>query len=151
MIVADFPFGLRFQEDGKIGTFPVAQGRVKKQRGGQDLYVAFLVDSGATISVLPVSDAEVLRTDISSGKKIIVRGLGATDFVGWQHTLTCMIGTRTFDMPVVFVDHPATPRILGRQGVFEQFLILFDEERRHVTFFDRKARKHILALGDKRV
>jgi hypothetical protein len=39
-------------------------------------------------------------------------------------------------VPVIFVEKPSVPRVLGREGVFPLFGILFDEGKRRVVFFD---------------
>lgn len=137
-----FPYGIRFQEDGKIAVFPAAEARIQ---GGtsESLLATFLVDSGATISILPAGDAEVLGIDLTKGVKIVIRGLGATDFFGFRHIVSCDIEGHTVKLPVVFIDHPATLRIFGREGLFDKFLIVFDEQKQRTLFLDSKARTHI--------
>jgi hypothetical protein len=39
----------------------------------------------------------------------------------------------------VFIDHPDVPRILGRDGVFSRFIIMFGEMRRRVAFLGSTA------------
>lgn len=139
-----FPYGIRFQEDGKITVFPVAEARIKSMHtASESLFSMFLIDSGATVSVVPAEDAEVLGIDIQKGIKIIVRGLGKTDFVGYQHTVLCEIETHTMKIPIVFIDNPATLRIFGRDGLFDKFLIIFDEEKKRTLFLDSKKRNAI--------
>ena len=141
-----FPYGIRFQEDGKIAVFPAAEARIKGITD-ESLLGTFLIDTGATISVLPAGDAEVLGINLQKSTKIVIRGLGATDFLGFRHTVFCEIGKYTIKLPVVFIDHPATLRILGREGLFEKFLIVFDEQKQRTLFFDSNARAYIDKLA----
>lgn len=141
-----FPYGIRFQEDNKIAVFPAAKAHIRGSQSSETLYGIFLIDSGATMSVLPVSDAELLGIKLSNGKKTVVRGLGATDFLGYRHVITCTFEHSTLRLPVVFIDHPATLRILGREGLFEKYLIVFDELKRRTLFLDPKERTRINKL-----
>ena len=140
------PYGIRFQEDGKMGVFPAIDAHIRGKQTSETLYGVFLIDSGATVSVLPASDAEMLGIQLTKGAKTIIRGLGATDFFGYRHMITCMLGVYTISLPVVFIDHPATLRILGREGLFDKFLILFDEKKRRTIFLSPNQRKHIDGL-----
>ena len=141
-----FPYGIRFQEDGKIATFPAAQGRLRGEQPAETIYGVFLIDSGATTSVLPASDAEVLGVRLHKGTKVVVRGIGATDYVGYKHTVICILETGSFNLPVVFIDHPATLRVFGREGLFDKFLILFDELKQRTIFLSPGERKNINTL-----
>lgn len=140
-----FPYGIRFKEDGKIAVFPAIEARIKGNTS-ESLLGTFLIDSGATVSVLPAGDADVLGIDLWNGTKITIRGLGATDFLGFRHTVTCEIGIYDIKLPVVFIDNPATLRILGREGLFDKFLIMFDEEKQCTLFLNPKMRSAIGSL-----
>ncbi len=56
-------------------------------------------------------------------------------------------GTITICIPIIFVEGAAVPRILGREGVFTQFCIFFDESRKRTALLDaHKEQKRIEAL-----
>jgi hypothetical protein len=55
---------------------------------------------------------------------------------GYRHLVKIQLGETTLKVPVIFVEKQAVPRVLGREGVFPLFGILFDEEKRRVMFFD---------------
>ena len=137
------PYGIRFQEDGRLETFPVVElvlsgTRQKKMRA------IFHIDSGATISILPASDATWLGISLKQGKKMLVRGVIGEPSMGLYRLLTIEFNTLTFKLPVIFVAHDSIPRILGREGVFEKFAIIFDEAKRRTAFWDtQKERLHI--------
>ncbi|TSC73545.1 MAG: hypothetical protein G01um101470_24 [Parcubacteria group bacterium Gr01-1014_70] len=141
-----FPYGIRFQEDSRMALFPAAEARIRGSRSSETLYGIFLIDSGATVSVLPAGDAELLGISLTKGIRTVVRGLGATDFFGYRHVITCLFEHVAIRLPVVFIDHPATLRILGREGLFEKYLIVFDELKHRTLFLNPKERTHINKL-----
>lgn len=138
-----FRYGIRFQEDSRIAVFPAAEARIQGSRSSETLYGIFLIDSGAAVSVLPVGDAELLGIRLTKGRRTVVRGLGATDFLGYRHVITYTFEHTAIRLPVVFIDHPATLRILGREGLFEKYLIVFDESKHRTLFLSPKERIHI--------
>lgn len=137
-----FPYGVRFLEDGRIEAFPAADISVLGRRGS-GIRALFHIDSGATTSVLPAQDAAVLGIQLVRGKRMLARGLGDALFPGYRHTIKFQFGRSVIVAPVIFVEHDAIPRILGREGVFAKFGVLFDEARRRVGFLDRRERKAI--------
>lgn len=137
------PYGIRFQEDGRLETFPVVElilwgAHQKKMR------VLFYVDSGATVSILPKSDAEWLGIIPEQGKKMFVRGIVGEPSIGFQWNITVQLQTLKFKLPVIFIEGDSTPRILGRENIFQRFAIIFDESKKRTAFWDaRKERAHI--------
>jgi hypothetical protein len=140
------PYGILFREDGRLETQPIVEvalfGRNKKEIHG-----IYLLDSGATISIAPSHDAALLNITLARGRKTIVRGIGKTEFLGYRHIVRCALKTTVFRIPVVFIDDPSAPRILGREGFFERFGILFDEPKHRTALLEtRDERKHINAI-----
>ena len=127
-----FPYGIHFSEDGLIRVDPVAHVRISPKKGGVWWPFFLLIDSGATISALPKSDAEALGVTLTEGKKLVISGVGGEPVVGWQHALFVkfMESSTVFSVPFVFLDNPKAPRILGREGVFEKFTFVFEEDNR---------------------
>ncbi len=136
------PYGVRFQEDGRVETFPAAEISILG-RGGRGLHAAFHIDSGATVSILPASDAAALGIRLSRGKRMIIRGIGDSFFNGYRHAVAFQFNGRSIKAPAVFVEHAAAPRILGRAGIFPRFVILFDEAKRRTGWLDGKERKAV--------
>jgi hypothetical protein len=110
------------------------------------------IDSGATISVLPASDAKALGIPLRRGKKIAVGGITGEPIMGYQHTIAVMFESEKLKIPVVFIEHESVPRILGRDGIFTSFMIVFDEAHRRVAFVDsadgRDARQAVFGDGE---
>jgi gag-polyprotein putative aspartyl protease len=141
-----FPYGIRFREDRQIELFPAAELLIEG-RGSRGIRVVLHIDSGATLSVLPASDARQLGIQLSTGKKMLVKGVSGEFLTGYRHTVRVHVGDEKLKIPVVFVEHPQVPAILGREGVFTSFAIVFDEARRGVAFMDgNKERKAIDTL-----
>ena len=130
-----FPYGIRFQEDGRIDLFPAGEFFILG-RGNRGIRAIFHIDSGATTSILPASDARVLGIKAESGQKMLVRGFMGEPTVGYQHSIKIKSGTVTICIPIIFVEGATVPRILGREGVFVQFSILFDEARKRTALLD---------------
>lgn len=138
-----FPYGIRFQEDGRIEIFPAVEVLVLGH-GDRGIRALFHVDSGATTSVLPTSDAEVLGINVNKGKRMLVRGIYGEAQAGYRHTIKIQFNGLLKRIPVIFVEYESIPRILGREGVFNNFGIMFDGAKRRTCFLDtRKERKII--------
>jgi hypothetical protein len=67
---------------------------------------------------------------------MVIGGISGEPLDGYQHTIGVTFETGRIKIPVVFVDRPDVPRILGRDGVFNRFAIVFDEAHRRVAFLD---------------
>lgn len=76
-----FPYGIRFQEDGRVETFPAAEVFIVG-RGKKGIRALFHIDSGATTSIMPSGDADVLGINAERGKKIFVRGIKRSSACG---------------------------------------------------------------------
>lgn len=141
-----FPYGIRFQEDGRIETFPAAEIFIGG-RGKKGIRALFHIDSGATISIMPLGDADALGINAERGKKILVRGISGNPLVGYQHYVVMQIEQMKLKVRVIFIADAFVPRILGREDIFSRFAILFDEPKRKTTLLDAvKERKSIDAL-----
>ncbi|MBI3421190.1 MAG: retroviral-like aspartic protease [Candidatus Sungbacteria bacterium] len=141
-----FPYGIRFQEDGNIDLFPAGDFFVLG-RGNKGIRAMFHIDSGATTSILPASDVGALGIKLEMGQKMLVRGFRGEPAIGYRHSIKIKSGTITIRIPIIFVEGATVPRILGREGIFTRFAIIFDEARRRTAFLDaRKEQKRIETL-----
>lgn len=128
-----FPFGIRFRENGKVEIFPAVEVFIlgKKKQG---IRTVFHLDSGATISILPASDADVLGINLKQGKKVLARGVFGESLDGYQHSITFQFGALKLKAKVIFIESEFVPRILGREDIFTRFGILFDEATKRTLF-----------------
>lgn len=140
------PYAIRFREDGQIEVFPAIEIFVLG-RGRRGIRATFHIDSGATTSILPASDASVLGVNHRAGKKLLVRGVFGETFLGYRRKVTVQFTVdRKLRLPAIFVESQAVPRILGREGVFAHFGIIFDESKRRTGWLDGNERKAIDSL-----
>jgi len=107
-----FPYGITLKEDGAIDTVPVAEVGFKDKKG-EWLSLFLIIDSGATISALPKSDASVFGIALDKGKQMMISGIGGEKLMDWQHQITIRIKNEILKLPLVFLDNDMTPRVLG--------------------------------------
>ena len=135
------PYGIRIGEIGNVEVVPVVHAKVKGD-SGIVIPVAFLLDSGATTSLLPLTDAEALGVELSTGEKISLQGISGDELIGSRHKVTLDLeGFVLQAVPIVFASRSDVPRVLGREGVFPRFAILFDEAKRRVGFLERRSER----------
>lgn len=137
------PYGIRLGEKGKIETVPIAHVRIRSSRK-KELPGIFVIDSGASTTLLPSADAELLGIILESGVKVLVRGVTG-QLLGYRHRLTLDIeGVVLRRVPVIFAQSPEVPRVLGREGVFPRFGIVFDEARRRTAFLNQRQERNVI-------
>ena len=115
-------------------------------RGKESFDYLGLVDSGADISAIHVSVAEILGLDLS-GKENHSFGIG-----GRVSSKDARVNVRIskghesieFAMPVkVILDkYEFGVMLLGRRGFFDRFMIKFDETNEKVTLKKAETQKH---------
>ncbi len=135
-----FPYGIKFRENGRIEIFPAAEIFVSG-KNGLGMSTIFHIDSGATTSVMPSSDAETLGISRAGGHRMTVRGITREELPGYRHDVMLRFKDATLKVPVIFVENDETPRVLGREGVFPQFGILFYEAERSTALLDISNKK----------
>lgn len=94
---------------------------------------AFLLDSGAVVSALPLRAAKETGVDLTQSKRITLQGFTGTPTFAYLDTITVKIGNKDFEFPAVFTESETTTYILGRKGFFDDFKVEFDNEKRAVT------------------
>jgi hypothetical protein len=138
-----FSYGIRFQENGRVETFPALEIFLLGRRN-RGIRVLLHIDSGATTSILPKSDAEVLGIDFKAGKKMLVRGVFGESLTGRRHLIRIQFNQLKIKIPVIFVEDIFVPRILGREGIFPQFGILFDEFKKRTVFLPSDEERNVI-------
>lgn len=124
-----FPYGITLQENNKVSLFPAAEvGFFNKN--GELLTLVLLIDSGATISALPKSDAATLGVIVENDTPIFISGIGKEVVRGWEREIKVQFGEETKTMPFLFLDNDSAPRLLGRKELFERNIVIFEEKKR---------------------
>lgn len=113
--------------------FPAAEVGFPSKHGGW-FTLFLLVDSGAVTSALPKSDAAAFGIDPERGRQTAIAGIAGAPIQGWEHAVRIRFGDEILEIPILFVDSPTAPRVLGREGVFDRFTIVFEENRRRTGF-----------------
>jgi hypothetical protein len=139
-----FPYGIRFQDGGALEVFPMAELDVVGKNGA-GIHAVFHIDSGATTSALPAVDAEVLGISLKKGKKILVRGILGDGANGYIHGVKIRFkNKKEFRIPIIFVEHESVPRVLGREGIFSLFTIIFEEKKRRTGLLLPKTKESLI-------
>lgn len=135
-----FPYGITLREGGRIETFPAAEVSFLTQNG-EWISLFLVIDSGATISALPSSDAYALGIGATRGTTLSIQGISRQPVKARQHILTARLGDEVIKLPVAFLENDRAPRILGRAGVFGRFSVVFEEHQRRSGFIGRNTRE----------
>lgn len=87
-----------------------------------------LIDSGATVSIFREDVAKQLGIDIEKGKIIHLGGVGGR-IKGYLHEVKIEVAGKNFVCPIVFSrEYTVSFNLLGRDAVFKQFRIIFEEK-----------------------
>ncbi|MDO8474276.1 MAG: retropepsin-like aspartic protease [bacterium] len=133
-----FPYGITLSEGGKITTFPVAEVGFTT-REGERITLFLLIDSGATISALPKTDAEALGIVAENGVPVLIVGIDGKSIQGWRHEISTTLQNEQYNLPFVFLNNEEAPRILGREGTFDRFTVIFQEDRQRSALVKTQA------------
>ena len=106
--------------------FPIIEANVAYKE--KAVKINTLIDSGATVSVSKTQVAQFLKLPIERGKEIFLGGVGGR-IKGYIHNLELEIADRKLIAPVVFsYEYTVSFNLLGRQEIFNNFKITFDEK-----------------------
>jgi len=119
-----------YRQDAKKHFFPIIPLRVHHSNITIDS--AALVDSGATVSVFKKEVAQQLGVKIEKGIEIYLGGVGG-HIKGYIHRLRMQIAGKEFLCPIVFShEYFVSFNLLGREGFFNKFRIIFEEKKNHL-------------------
>lgn len=109
-----------------------------RAKNNNTLNMVIEVDSGATITLLPLSVADILDISLKSGKKITLTGVGGGQLNAYIHYLDIIFGdTVTMsNIPVAIADSEQVPALLGRLGIYDQRNILMENVDLKATCID---------------
>lgn len=132
-----------------MALFPAAELAFQTKEG--DVVSLFLIlDSGASISALPKSDALTFGIDVEAGIPTAVSGIEGKSIEGWRHELLVRIGRERIVIPFLFLGTDDAPRILGREGVFDRYTVIFEESKRRTGLFTTETQEatHVTEVLD---
>lgn len=112
---------------------PFAQFDLQAQ-DGRFRSLVLQVDSGAVVSILRRSFADLLGIDLGSGKRVELRGVGGGTTAAYVHTIqTRFAPTLAAAVPYAIAESETVPNLLGRLGVFDVLQIDFDATMQETT------------------
>ena len=114
----------------KSPTIPVTL----KGRSTFPIKVLALIDSGADVSIIPISLAELLNLNLPEEIQI-AHGIGGEVKAKSSKMEIIVEKNRekySFMIPVQVILDNNTPIILGRKGFFDKFIIAIDEKKKKV-------------------
>ena len=135
-----FPYGISLKEDGKLSIFPAAEVSFNVSKG-ESISFIFLIDSGASISAMPASDATVLGVSLNNSRTATVQGISGGIVFGRIMEVDANLGYEKLKLPIIFFEDEYRPRILGRESVFNRFTIIFEEEKYRSSFLVSKSKE----------
>lgn len=97
-----------------------------------------LIDSGATVSAMPKSIASLLGIKLKAGEPIHIFGIGGRSIRAWRHEILVTLGNEVIKLPVAFMNSNNSPRVLGREGIFDQYTVIFEETKQQSAFLGDK-------------
>ena len=96
------------------------------------------VDSGAFYSIFSAQDAELMGLDFRSGRRSSITVGDGNTIPVYFHTLPIIIGNISFNALIGFSQKLGVGfNLLGRRSVFEEFVIVFDDIKKQITFIPR--------------
>lgn len=97
----------------------------------------FLLDSGAVVSTLPLQAARDTGVDLSNAKRITLQGFSGVPAFAYMDKIIVQLGGVDLEFPATFTESSATTYILGRKGLFDDFTINFDHEKRVISIIGK--------------
>ena len=125
--LVSFPYRRRADREE---FFPIISLRLIHKR--KSIEILALVDSGATISIFRPEVAEDLGIEVEEGKEIDLNGVGGW-IKGYLHKLDVEVAGKKFRCPIIFsYEYTVSLSLLGREGFFKKFVVIFDEKRKEM-------------------
>lgn len=98
-----------------------------KNRSGKWVTLSLYVDTGADISILPKSTADIVGVSLKSGDEVIVVGLAGELIRAYLHDLECRLeNSAPFSMKFAISEKESVVPVLGREGFFQKFNMHFN-------------------------
>ena len=107
--------------------------------GRERAVIHALVDSGATMSLFHKSIAEDAGIDLKDTEEVYLAGIGGYVRARVKRQVkTSIEGLRSINIPIAFTEYITSDiAILGRQGFFEAFEIIFKEWEKRLVIRSR--------------
>lgn len=134
--IFSFPYQNTLYEDFGMIYTPNINLSVRAKSGFRP--INFLVDTGAIVSALPAKEAESLGVNLAFLPRVAVAGYGGQTTFTYRGNLTVKILDDLVTLPCVFSEVDSGNYILGRKGIFENYTLRFNSQRKAVEFIRKK-------------
>lgn len=131
---SNFPYQYGYIDNRKI-PYPLVPVELNTIRGSRSY--AFIMDTGADDSTLPHYMMQLLDVDKKSLKQSTAQGVGKILVKTWEGEITITFCSQTFSLPCSFTDNDKTPLLLGKEGIFDRFNLIFDNDKQ-MTVFEKR-------------
>jgi len=115
-----------------INSDPIIDFQVKNVKGLWTRFLAY-VDSGAALTVLTREDADRLGIYLARGRSIDLHGISGA-IPAYIHNRQIKIEDRILKVQIAFSTSNETPRLIGREGIFDKFEVCFNDKKKTVNF-----------------
>lgn len=115
-----------------INSDPIIDFHVKNVKGMWTRFLAY-VDSGAALTILTREDAYRLGINLTRGKSIDLHGISGA-IPAYTHNCQIKIADRILKVKIAFSTSNETPRLIGREGIFDKFEVCFNDKKKIVNF-----------------
>ncbi len=113
---------------------------VTLQYGSQKVDYEVLADSGADSCVFDMGIGEILGIDFKKAKKVFMQGATGSQQIAYLHTVMVCLGSKCFTTDALFTSNMRHAKygILGQQGFFEHFEVVFSYPKKIITITPAK-------------
>jgi len=126
----EIEFDFRAEGSGLFGAIRRPVARVVLERGQVKLPEIFYVDSGADVTLIPLSVGELLGFTILRTHEITeIKGIGEKGVPILIRRLKMWLGDYGFTARVAWCLTEGVPPLLGREDVFKLFSVTFERNR----------------------
>lgn len=92
------------------------------------------IDSGADVSLFPLSFGRLLGLEIDEDEIKELKGVGGDTIAVVFKTISIRVGKHEFDVKVAWCLKEEVPALLGRRDIFDHFHVQFKQDERVIEF-----------------
>lgn len=124
-------FEYQFFEGKYLPIIPIGL----RGKNGTVIELRAFIDTGASYCIFRSDVADLLSIELESGEKREMTLGDGNAIIVFVHKLPVLIAEKEFIAPIAFSKEIGVNLdIIGREGIFKQFIICFDEQEKVITF-----------------
>jgi hypothetical protein len=105
-----------------------------KSRDGEWIEIRMYIDSGADITLIPLSFGRLLGLELKKEDIKHLRGVGGGEVPVIVTNAEIRMNNREFPIGVAWALEEDVPPLLGRSDLFDRFKVVFDQTERVIIF-----------------